>query len=160
MRSWVKHPDCNHRGSITQPRSMRSTRQCQSALKRTAHTHGEGIGRYIEDLTGLGADAALKSSQQLVATPAVGTFAAYQHDWNTKLRSTVTYGYVNLENQASQVPTLFHQSHYAAGNLIWNPVGNFDFGAEYLYGELEAKDGDKGYGSRIQVSMKYDFYKW
>ena len=122
--------------------------------------YGNGIGRYFQDLSGLGADAALNSSNQLVATPVFGTFIAYQHYWNSKLRSTGTYGFVNLQNEASQAATFFHKSHYSAANLIWNPAGHFNIGGEYLYGKLDAKDGSRGDGSRVQLSMQYDFYKW
>ena len=122
--------------------------------------YGNGIGRYIEDMTGLGPDAALNASNQLKATPALGTFIAYEHYWNERWRSTGTYGYTILQREAGQRDTFFHKSDYASANLIWNPAGNFNMGVEYLYGNLYAKNGDKGYGSRLQLSMQYDFYKW
>jgi hypothetical protein len=122
--------------------------------------YGNGIGRYIEDLTGLGPDAALNASNQLKATPALGTFIAYEHYWNERWRSTGTYGYTILQREGGQRDTFFHKSNYASANLIWNPAGNFNMGVEYLYGNLHAKNGDKGYGSRLQLSMQYDFYKW
>jgi hypothetical protein len=118
-----------------------------------------GIGRYLEDLTGLGADAAV-SNAKLVATPAFGTFGAYQHYWSNTLRSSAIYGYLNLQREQSQDSTFFHQSRYSAGNLIWNPQGNLHIGLEYLYGRVISKDNDHGYGSRLQMSMQYDFYKW
>jgi hypothetical protein len=121
--------------------------------------YGNGIGRYIEDLTGLGADVAVNNNK-LVATPAFGTFGSYQHYWTDKWRSSVVYGYVNLQREPSQAPTFFHQSQYSAGNLIWNPSGNLHIGLEYLYGKLNSNGNDHGYGSRLQTSLKYDFYKW
>ena len=121
---------------------------------------GRGIGRYIEDLTGLGPDAALNSSLQLRATPAFGTFVAYQHYWHEKWRSTATYGYAHVQGEFGQSETFFRKSNYAAFNLIWNPTGNFNVGAEYLYGNLTAKDANRGFGSRLQFSLQYDFFRW
>jgi hypothetical protein len=121
--------------------------------------YGNGIGRYLEDLTGLGADAAV-NDVKLVATPAFGTFGAYQHYWTNTLRSSAIYGYLILQREQSQDPAFFHQSQYSAGNLIWNPAGNLHIGLEYIYGRLTSKDNDHGYGSRLQMSMQYDFYKW
>jgi hypothetical protein len=121
--------------------------------------YGNGIGRYLEDLTGLGADVAVNNNK-LVATPAFGTFGAYQHYWTDKWRSSAVYGFLNLQREPSQAPTFFHQSRYSAGNLIWNPAGKLDIGLEYLYGRLISNGDDHGYGSRLQMSLKYDFYKW
>jgi hypothetical protein len=121
--------------------------------------YGEGIGRYIQDLNGLGADSALNSSNQLVATPAYATFIAYQHKWNKNWRSTGSYGYVHLQEEFGHPHTFFDKSHYGSFNLIWN-VATLNLGAEYLYGLLEAKDGRRGYGSRLQFSMQYNFFKW
>jgi hypothetical protein len=120
---------------------------------------GNGIGRYLEDLTGLGADAAVNNGK-LVATPAFGTFGTYQHYWTNTLRSSAVYGYLILQKEQSQDPAFFHQSQYSAGNLIWNPAGNLHIGLEYVYGRLTSKGNDRGYGSRMQMSMQYDFYKW
>jgi hypothetical protein len=121
--------------------------------------YGNGMGRYFEDLTGLGADAAVNNGK-LVATPAFGTFGAYQHYWTDTLRSSAIYGYLILQREQSQDPAFFHQSRYSAGNLIWNPAGNLHIGLEYIYGRLISKDDIHGYGSRLQMSMQYDFYKW
>jgi hypothetical protein len=121
--------------------------------------YGAGIGRYLEDLTGLGADVAVNNSK-LVATPAFGTFGAYQHYWTDKWRSSAVYGFLNLQKEQSQPSTFFHQSYYSAGNLIWNPAGNLHIGLEYLYGKLTSNGNDHGYGSRLQTSLQYNFYKW
>ena len=122
--------------------------------------YGNGIARYIQDLTGLGADAALNASNHLEATPALGTFIAYQHAWNRQWRSTGSYGYVHLREEAGQPASFFHKSHYASFNLNWNPYASLNVGAEYLYGMLDAKDGNRGRGSRLQLSLQYNFFGW
>ncbi len=122
--------------------------------------HGHGIGRYIQDLIGLGADASLNASNKLVATPALGTFIAYQHYWTPAWRSTATYGYAEVQNQAGQAATFYHKTNYSSFNAIWNPFGSLNIGAEYIYGNLTAKNANRGFGSRMQLSVQYDFFKW
>jgi len=123
--------------------------------------YGRGIGRYIEDLVGLGADASLNASKHLEATPALGTFFAYQHYWKKpNWRSTATYGYAEVQNQAAHPATFYHKTNYLSGNVIWNPVGSLNIGAEYMYGNLTVKDGSRGFGSRMQLSVQYDLFKW
>lgn len=122
--------------------------------------YGHGIGRYISDLTSLGADASLNAANHLEATPALGTFIAYQHYWKPEWRSTATYGYAHVQEQAGQPETFYSKTNYGSFNLIWNPAGSLDVGAEYMYGNLSVKNGDRGFGSRLQLSMKYDFFKW
>jgi DcaP outer membrane protein len=122
--------------------------------------YGDGIGRYIQDLTSLGADASLNASNHLEATPALGTFISYQHYWNHALRSTGTYGYAHVQTQAGQSATFYHKTNYGSFNFIWNPFGSFNLGAEYMYGNLTVNDGDRGFGSRLQLSMQYDLFHW
>jgi DcaP outer membrane protein len=122
--------------------------------------YGDGIGRYLQDLAGLGADASLNASNRLVATPALGTFAAYQHYWTSTLRSTGTYGYAHVQPQQGQPATFYKKTNYASFNFIWNPAGSLNLGAEYMYGNLAVKDGDRGFGSRLQLSMQYNFFRW
>jgi hypothetical protein len=123
--------------------------------------YGHGIGRYIQDLTGLGADASVNASKHLEATPAAGTFIAYQHYWKSPAwRSSATYGYAEVQNQFGQAPTFYHQTNYVSGNLIFNPRGSVNIGAEYIYGNLTAKDGTRGFGSRLQIGLQYDLFQW
>lgn len=122
-------------------------------------TFGRGIGRYIDDTSGQGVDAALESIQNPVpkALPAIGISAAYQHYWARQLRSTATFGYASVENTSFQADNFFHRSQYFAGNVIWAPMRQFQLGAEALYGWQELKGGARGNATRIQFSTKYRF---
>ena len=124
-------------------------------------SYGHGISRYIQDTAGLGIDAAVISTARpyLKATPAVATEAAYQHYWNKNLRSSLVYGFAKVENTEFQPKSTYHKSDYSAANLIWNPFGSLNVGAEYLYGWQVRKDGQTGTASRIQFSAKYSFVK-
>jgi hypothetical protein len=123
--------------------------------------YGRGISRYIQDASGLGIDAAVISAADphLRATPAVGIMAAFQHYWTSSLRSNVIYGQTQVTNTAFQTKSTYHKSQYGSVNLIWNPFGSLEVGAQYHYGWKDLKDGEKGNASRFQISAKYSFVK-
>jgi hypothetical protein len=125
---------------------------------------GHGISRYIQDTSGLGIDAEASSSTSLKATPAVGVEAAYQHYWQKTLRSSAFYSYAAVNNtifapSASSSFVPYNHGTYTGTNLIWNPYGSLNVGAEFLYGWIMRQDGQKANAPRIQFSAKYSFVK-
>ena len=122
-------------------------------------TYGRGIARYIQDTSGLGIDAAVISvdDPSLRATPEVAVFGAYQHYWTKLVRSSVVYGFAQVENTDFQPESTYHKSDYSSANLIWNPIGSFNVGAEFLYGWQVLKSGQTGNAPRFQISAKYNF---
>jgi len=122
---------------------------------------GHGMSRYIQDTSGLGIDAepTLAPSPHLVATPAVGVAAAYRHYWLRRLRSSAVYSYAAVNNTNSAAATTYNHASYTATNLIWNPVGSLNLGAEFLYGWVMDQNGLKANDPRIQVSAKYSYVK-
>jgi len=121
--------------------------------------YGHGIGRYVNDTSGTASDANEQGfvNPQLKAIPLVATYGAYQHYWRPRLRSSVIYGFVQVQNTDRQVATAFHKSDYTAANLIWNAIGSLNVGAEFLYGWQVQKSGLSGNAPRIMFSMKYNF---
>jgi hypothetical protein len=122
---------------------------------------GHGISRYIQDTSGLGIDAEPASgvTTHLVATPAVGVEAAYQHYWKKRLRSSAIYSYAAVNNTDLAAPTTYNHATYTGANLIWNPGGSLHVGAEFLYGWTMEQNGQKANAPRIQFSAKYSFVK-
>src|SRR5580704_4802823 len=122
---------------------------------------GHGISRYIQDTSGLGIDAepATGVNTHLVATPAVGIEAAYQHYWMKRLRSSAIYSYAAVNNTDLAAPTTYNHATYTGANLIWNPAGSLNLGAEFLYGWTMEQSGQKANAPRIQFSAKYSFVK-
>lgn len=123
---------------------------------------GHGISRYLQDTSGLGIDAEPKSTTSLKATPAVGVEAAYQHYWLRNLRSSAVYSYAAVNNTAlfaSAAPGTYNHATYTGSNLIWNPYGSLNVGAEFLYGWAMEQNGLKANAPRIQFSAKYSFVK-
>ena len=74
---------------------------------------GHGISRYIQDTSGLGIDAEPASgvTTHLVATPAVGIEASYQHYWTKRLRSSAIYSYAAVNNTDLASPTHVQSCH-------------------------------------------------
>src|SRR5258705_6351935 len=122
---------------------------------------GHGISRYLQDTSGLGIDAEVASvtNPHLQATPAVGVEAAYQHYWKKALRSSAIYSYAAVNDTDLAAPSTYNHSTYTGTNLIWNPYGSLNLGAEFLYGWVMRQDGQKANAPRIQFSAKYSFVK-
>lgn len=122
---------------------------------------GHGVSRYIQDTSGLGIDAEPTSTPtpHLLATPAVGIEAAYQHYWRKTLRSSAIYSYAAVNNANLAPPTTYNHATYTGANMIWNPYGSLNVGAEFLYGWAMEQSGLKANAPRIQFSAKYSFVK-
>jgi hypothetical protein len=123
--------------------------------------YGNGISRYVNDTGGLGLDAAPRRVTDLTlkAPPLFAPYLSYQHHWTRSVRSAATFGFVQLQNTAFQPGNTYHKSTYSSGNIIWNATGALDFGAEFLYGWVEQKDGAKANAPRIQFSGSYSFVR-
>jgi DcaP outer membrane protein len=124
---------------------------------QTQLTYGEGLFRYFND-DFVNNDAAFDSSGNITAIPAFGAMIGYTHKWNEYLRSTASYGYVHLDNQFSQGPDAYHQTHYASLNLVWQARKRLSLGLEGLYGHKEEKNGADGDAFRIQLGVLYSIF--
>jgi hypothetical protein len=116
---------------------------------------GKGISNYYNDNFGLGSDVGFAANGTLVATPSGSGEIGYQHYWTKTIRSTFSYGYLRINNTAGDPGTNYHISNYATGNIIIQPSQSYLFGAEYVYGSLERKNGFKWVAPRIQASVTY-----
>jgi hypothetical protein len=117
-------------------------------------TYGEGIFRFSND-DFFNNDAAFDSSGDMEALPYLGVMFGYTHHWTDNWRSTVSYGYVNLDNAASQAPDAYHETHYASANVIYKLTRRLSIGLEGLYGHKEVKSGADGDVWRIQAGLVY-----
>ncbi len=120
-------------------------------------TYGEGLFRYCND-DFESADAAFDADGDLQALPYLGLMFGYTHRWNRVLRSTASYGYVNLDNEASQAGSAYHETHYASLNLMWQLRERLSIGIEELYGFKETKDGSDGDAFRTQLGLVYSIF--
>jgi len=120
--------------------------------------YGDGIGRYILDIAGSGADAVINPADNRFETlEAWGGYLAYEHWWTGSLRSALIGSYVDLNSEQFQSGNTFDNSVYSAINLIFSPLPQVNLGVEYLYGYRENKNGNSGDASRIQTSAQFFF---
>jgi len=121
--------------------------------------YGHGISRYAGDTAVLGLDAAPRSQTNLSlrSLPLFATYGSYQHFWTPVLRSNANFGFVQVQNTTFQAGNTYHNSIYSSANLIWNPVGSLDFGAEFIYGWVQNKNGETANAPRIQFTGRYRF---
>jgi hypothetical protein len=124
---------------------------------QTQVTYGEGLFRYFND-DFQNNDAAFDNSGDLTAIPAFGAMIGYTHKWTDYLRSTASYGYVHLDNQFSQEPSAYHQTHYGSLNLVWKARKRLSIGFEALYGHKEEKSGADGDAFRLQIGALYSIF--
>ncbi|MCX6349300.1 MAG: DcaP family trimeric outer membrane transporter, partial [Candidatus Aureabacteria bacterium] len=104
--------------------------------------YGEGIGSLGNDTSFLnGPDAAYEGDGDLQAVPYFSVLAGITHRWSEKLRSTASYGYVNLSNEDAQEGSAYHRTQYASANLVYQILPRLSIGLEGLYGSRETKDG-------------------
>jgi hypothetical protein len=121
--------------------------------------YGHGIGGLGNDAGFENSDAAFRANGELEALPYWSVAVGYTHKWNEQFRSTITYGYVHLDNTSGQDAAFYHLTHYASANLIWQMRKRLSVGLEGLYGFKEVHDGrDSGDHVRIQLGMVYSLF--
>jgi hypothetical protein len=121
--------------------------------------YGHGVGGLGNDAGFVNSDAAFDSAGNLKALPYWSGMAGYTHRWNDSFRSTITYGYVNLDNSSGQSADFYHVTHYASANIIWQLRKRLSIGLEGLYGLKEVKSGaDSGDHWRVQLGMVYSLF--
>ena len=125
-------------------------------------TYGEGYFHFVNDnftYGGFGGgDAAYDSHGHLHALPYWSAMAGYTHHWTDKLRSTASFGYVNLDNESSEGPLAYHETYYTSGNLVYQIRKRLSIGLEGLYGRKEVKSGDTGDVFRVMVGLSFSLF--
>ncbi|WP_301750226.1 DcaP family trimeric outer membrane transporter [uncultured Erythrobacter sp.] len=119
-------------------------------------TAGDGLGRYI----GLNIvnDAALDAAGNLDLIFTWSGFAAYQHHWGGRLRSSIAGAYFKADNPVVLTTRqVTDESWNGFANLIWNPVDPLDIGIELLYATRTLEDGRTGDLRRLMISTRYNF---
>ena len=123
---------------------------------------GEGFQNYTADPS---PDVALESNPGNPSAPVKGKslplfgyFCFVEIDWTEKLKSSVGYSTIKVENTNLQSPDAFRQGQYGLVNLRFYPVTNVTLGIEYQYGRRDNfSDGFYSAANKIQCSFKFNF---
>ena len=122
------------------------------------YTVGRGIGRYIQDTAGLGLDGQVDPvTGQFGTIPAQGWSASYEHWFTEKWLSNITYSEVQVGSNGDQPAATYAGAKYLAASLWWIPIRNMSLGTEYLWGERENLDGERGHANRVNALIQYNF---
>jgi DcaP outer membrane protein len=123
--------------------------------------YGNGIARYTGDGFGLGLDAQPRSATDLSlkALPVFAPWVSYQHYWTRSVRSSATFGWLQVQSTEFSPENTYHKSSYSSANVIWNPYGSLSFGTEFMYGWVTQRDGATANAPRLQFSGRYTFVK-
>jgi hypothetical protein len=120
---------------------------------------GTGVAQYIKGASGLNYDAIYNGTDVLDALQMRGANISYQHFWSSDLHSSLTAGFLNVEDNTNLKASDYKSGYYASVNLFWNAIKNLAFGAEALAGRRVNIDGDNGSAIRLQMNATYKFSK-
>jgi hypothetical protein len=138
---------------------MRQIRAEPEAFPNTTVATG-GLGfNIITDLRTLGGQDEVYDprTNTVEALPVAATYVGYQHWWSDTLRSTATFGWVYVDNLDVQPDNALHQTVRYSINLPWSPIPPLDLVGEFLSGQRENKDRQKGIASQWQSGTRFRF---
>jgi len=120
---------------------------------------GKGMARYITDLDSFGGQDAVydAATGHLEALTATAAYLGYEIGWTKQLRSTPHVGWDKGGNLDIQASTALEKTLRGSANLIWTPLPQLDFVAEFLAGKRWNKDGSLGEATQLQVGTRYFF---
>jgi hypothetical protein len=120
--------------------------------------YGEGIGNYMNDGgVDIAPDSADINETGAEAVPLLGVSAYYDHYWSDRWSSTVGWSMTDLDTSEGQSDNEFKKGQIAQINLLHYPRDNVMLGTEFIWGQREDIDGNKGSDYRIQFSLKVGF---
>ncbi len=123
---------------------------------RLSFTTGSGLGRYV----GLNAvnGAVLDANGNLETIDSTAYSVAYRHVWNNKMRSTVSYSALSVDNDVALTGASATESTYSvSANLLYSPTAKITVGGEIKQATREIETGADGDMTRVQFTMKYAF---
>ena len=118
--------------------------------------YGHGVGGLGNDSGFQNTDAAFAGNGELVALEYASGMGALTHRWTPRWRSTITYGYVHVDNTSLQSTEAYRNSRYGSANLIYQLYKRLSIGIEGLYGHRQVRDSDTTKDvARVQIGLVY-----
>jgi hypothetical protein len=122
------------------------------------YSFGWGIGRYIQDTAGLGLDGEVDPVTGSFDTVyAAGWSASYEHWFTERWLSNLTYSEDFTGHNGAQPGNTYAGAKYLAASLWFIPITRMSIGAEYVWGQRENLDGQRGRANRMNALFQYNF---
>lgn len=118
---------------------------------------GKAITRYFTDLSSGGLDLLLAPPTNIYTPLSIGYYGTYEHNWNSNMLSSLTYGWVNLEQFNFTEQNTYHRGQTFRMNSFWDITEGTKIGFETIWGNRINKDKSKGNAFRFNLLFYYDF---
>jgi hypothetical protein len=115
---------------------------------------GKAIASYMNDG---GVDLAPGQGLRAETVQSIGWLAYFNHWWSDQWSSAIGFSQHQQDNTDGQTASAFTRGSYGNVNLLYYPWKNVTTGLEYVWGELEQKDGQSATDYRLQFSTKVTF---
>ena len=116
--------------------------------------YGRGLGRYLLGIPSIAGAALNPNDEALYLNRNWGAAGAYEHHWNEKLRSTLTYGHAESVIQDWEPDDSFRRSDYASINLMWQVRPYLTLGIEYGFGHRQNADETRIFNHRGGIGIQ------
>lgn len=120
---------------------------------------GTGVARYIQGASGLNYDAIYDGTNELAPLQLYGANISYQHFWKDHLYSSLTAGFLGVEDNSNLKGNNYKSGYYGSANLFYDVVKNLSFGWEVIAGERINVSEKSGSALRFQMNVTYKFNK-
>ena len=120
--------------------------------------YGEGIAKYINDLSGNGYDLIPGDVAGELRAPATLAYTAgLSYNFSKKFFMTASYSQARTYDCSTLGGDAYRYGQYATINGFYNLTNDFQIGAECVIGRRANYDGERGHANRLEVMMKYNF---
>lgn len=122
---------------------------------------GYGIASYINDLSVLPADIAVKNGDpgEMTNLGMWGAYVGLQYNICPKVFVSATYSQARMYSRSTVTPSsdTFRYSQYILANCFWNVSKNLQLAVEYLHGIKSDFNHDKYNANRMNMLLQYSF---
>jgi hypothetical protein len=129
---------------------------------RGSVVYGQGVENYMNDAPfDVGVVSNPGNTHEPIkgkALPVTGIVAFLDHNWTSKLSTSIGWSGTYINNTPLSGPTTYKDGQYAIVNIVATPFKNFLAAAELEYGSRANFDGSyTAHDVKLQFSFKYNF---